>query len=80
LNESLSQAGTVAIDYSMTVPIRGGSRVTLSTASSYLKISANIAALACGGAVGLPQPYYGQFLEVLVESAMPAGDERANTD
>jgi hypothetical protein len=80
LNESLSQAGTVAIDYSMTVPIRGGSRVTFSTASSYLKISANIAALACGAAVGLPQPYHGQFLEVLVESAVPAGDERANTD
>jgi hypothetical protein len=72
LNQSLSQTDTIPIDYSVTVPIRGGSRVTFSTNSSYLKMSANVHAVSCPAVPELRQPYHGQFVQVTVESAVPA--------
>jgi hypothetical protein len=73
-NHSLSRTDTISIDHSITVPIRGGSRVTFSTDSSYFKMSANVDAVSCAaGPAGpkLPQPYHGQFMQVTVESALP---------
>jgi hypothetical protein len=72
LNPSPAQSDPMTIDDSVTLPIRGGSRVTFSTDSSQLKMSANVHTTVCANIMGLPQPYHGQFVHLTVESAVPS--------